>query len=154
MSVRVTVAPAERNRAFNQQPLWRRSAIVIAGPLFNFAFAIAVFWALLVAGESGDRPLVGEVKAGSPAAEAGFAQGDELIRVGDRPTPTWEAAIFALMAEAMNNQDLAVRVQDAAGQELVRRLPGARLAALPESPALLAELGLTQARPAAAAGDR
>ena len=45
-------------------------------------------------------------------------------------------------------QDLDVRVRDAAGQELIRRLPGARLAALPESPALLAELGLTQARPA------
>jgi regulator of sigma E protease len=142
------VAEAERDRAFNQQSLWRRSAIVSAGPLFNFAFAIAVFWALLVAGEPGDRPLVGEVKAGSPAAEAGFARGDELTRVGDRPTPTWEAAVFALMAEAMNQQDLAVQVQDAQGQERVRLVPVARLASLSETPALLAELGLTQARPA------
>jgi regulator of sigma E protease len=52
------------------------------------------------------------------------------------------------MAEAMNNQDLAVRVQDTEGQERVRLVPVARLASLSETPALLAELGLTQARPA------
>lgn len=142
-----TVAESERHRAFNRQSLWRRSAIVIAGPLFNFAFAIAVFWVLLVAGEPGDRPLVGEVKSGSPAAAAGFAQGDELLRVGQRPTPTWEAAVFALMAETLDNADLDVQVQDKAGQLVTRRLTGTNLAALPESPALLAELGIVQARP-------
>jgi regulator of sigma E protease len=141
------VAPAERHLSFNQQSLWRRSAIVAAGPLFNFAFAIAVFWVLLVVGESGDRPLVGEVKPGSTAAMAGFAQGDELVRVGERPIQTWEAAVFALMAEALDNDDLEIQVRDAAGQEVVRRLPGPSLAALPESPTLLTDLGLSQARP-------
>ena len=45
-------------------------------------------------------------------------------------------------------QDLAFGCKMRQGRNWIRRLPGARLAALPESPALLAELGLTQARPA------
>lgn len=141
------VSADQRHLAFNRQALWRRSAIVAAGPLFNFAFAVAVFWALLVAGEAGDRPLVGGVATGSTAAAAGFAPGDEILRVGDRPTPTWEAAVFALMAEALDGKDLPVRVRDAAGQESSRLLPGSALASLPENPALLSGLGLSQARP-------
>ncbi|MCB1788635.1 MAG: site-2 protease family protein, partial [Gammaproteobacteria bacterium] len=34
------VAPEEVHRAFNRQSLWVRSAVVVAGPLFNFLFAI------------------------------------------------------------------------------------------------------------------
>ncbi len=141
------VPVALRPMAFNNQTLWRRAAIVAAGPLFNFALAIALFWGLLVAGETGDRPLVGEVTQGSAAAAAGFAPGDEILAVGQRPTPTWESAVFALMAEALDGQDLAVRVREADGQEAVRRLAGPDLAGLPESPAILSVLGLTQARP-------
>lgn len=137
----------QRHLAFNRQALWKRSAIVAAGPLFNFAFAIAVFWGLLVAGETGDRPLVGEVAPRSAAEVAGFVQGDEILQVGDRRTPTWEAAVFALMAEALDGEDLPVRVRDAAGQESVRRLVGSDLASLPENPAILSALGLSQARP-------
>ena len=137
----------QRHLAFNRQTLWKRCAIVAAGPLFNFAFAIAVFWGLLVAGETGDRPLVGEVTPRSAAAAAGFAQGDEILQVGDRRTPTWESAVFALMAEALDGQDLAVRVRDATGQEAVHRLAGSALASLPENPAILSALGLSQARP-------
>jgi regulator of sigma E protease len=141
------VPPDQRHLAFNRQRLWKRSAIVAAGPLFNFAFAITVFWALLVAGETGDRPLVGEVAARSAAAAAGFVQGDEILQVGDRPTPTWESAVFALMAEAFDGEDLPVRVRDAAGREGERRLPASALASLPENPAILSALGLSQARP-------
>ena len=32
------VAPEEQHRAFNRQSVWRRFAIVLAGPLFNFIF--------------------------------------------------------------------------------------------------------------------
>ena len=141
------VPAAERRYAFNRQALWRRSAIVAAGPVFNFLFAIAVFWGLMVAGESGDRPLVGEVVAGSPAAVAGFAAGDEILRIGDRPTPTWESTVYALMADALDGEDLPILVRDAAGREVSRRIAGAALSDLPESPAILSNLGLSQARP-------
>lgn len=141
------VDPAEVHRAFNRQKLWRRAAIVLAGPVFNLLFAILLYWGILVAGDTGSRALIGTVAPGSIVAEAGLEAGDELLRVGDRPTPTWEAAIFAFMAETMDGQDLPVRIRDAQGDERIYMLNGQALAALPEDPAILANLGLAPARP-------
>jgi len=142
------VPKAELHRAFNRQLLWKRTAIVAAGPLFNFLFAAAVYWGILVVGDEGTRPLIGSVTAESMADEAGFAAGDELLRVGERPTPTWEAAIFALMAASLDGEDLPVRVRDSGGDETLRWLDGERLAGMTDSPAVLANLGFQPARPA------
>lgn len=141
------VPDSERHRAFNRQELWKRTAIVAAGPLFNFLLAIAIYWGILVAGDIGARPLVASVTPDSVAEIAGFTPGDELVQVGDRPTPTWEAAVFALMAEALDRRDLPVRVRDATGNEAVRWLDGIEMAELAESPAILVNLGLTPDRP-------
>jgi regulator of sigma E protease len=141
------VDPAEVHLAFNRQKLWKRAAIVLAGPVFNLFFAILLYWGILVTGETGSRALIGTVATGSIAAAAGLEAGDELLRVGDRATPTWEAAVFALMAEALDGQDLPVRIRDENGDERVYMLNGKALAALPEDPAILAHLGLAPARP-------
>lgn len=141
------VPEAERHLAFNRQPLRKRFAIVAAGPLFNFLFAILAYWAIFVAGDVGTRPVVGSVAPQSIAAAARFAPGDELLAVADRPTPTWEAAVFALMAEVLDGEDLVVRVRDEGGLESARVLNGAALAGLPDHPALLSNLGLSPARP-------
>lgn len=141
------VPEAQKHLAFNRQPLWKRCIIVTAGPFFNFLFAVLVYWAIFVVGDVGTRAVVGEVVPQSTAAAARFAPGDELLAVADRPTPTWEAALFALMAGVLNGEDLPVRVRDERGLELVRILDGDALAGLPDDPALLANLGLSPARP-------
>ncbi len=51
------------------------------------------------------------------------------------------------MAEALDGEDLPVRVRDVGGRESVHRLAGPALAGLPENPAILSALGLSQARP-------
>ena len=96
------VPDEEQNRAFNRQVLWKRFAIVAAGPIFNFLFAILAYWGIFVVGDTGTRALVGEVTPDSVASQARFAPGDELLMVGDRQTATWEAAVFALMAEVLD----------------------------------------------------
>ena len=141
------VPPDQLHLAFNRQPLWKRSAIVAAGPFFNFAFAILVYWAIFATGETGLRPVIGAVTPDSIAAEAGFQSGDELLRIGDRKSPTWDSAVFALMAGALGHEDLPVRVRDASGVEQERRISGEQLAELPEDPNLLERLGLGPLRP-------
>jgi len=141
------VPPDQLHQAFNRQPLWKRSAIVAAGPFFNFAFAILVYWAIFATGETGLRPVIGAVTPDSIAAEAGFQSGDELLRIGDRKSPTWDSAVFALMAGALGHEDLPVRVRDASGVEHERRISGEQLAELPEDPNLLERLGLGPLRP-------
>ena len=141
------VPPEQLHLAFNRQPVWKRSAIVAAGPLFNFAFAILAYWAIFASGETGLRPLIGEVAPDSIAAEAGFQRGDELLRIGDRPSPMWDGAVYALMAEALDHKDLRVRVRDASGVEQDRWISGERLADLSEASNVLERLGLRPSRP-------
>jgi regulator of sigma E protease len=72
------VAREELHRAFNRKSLWVRSAVVVAGPLFNFLFAILAFWGVLTLGETGLRPLIGEVSPGRPAPPAQRRPGHEM----------------------------------------------------------------------------
>ncbi|NEV61484.1 RIP metalloprotease RseP [Thiorhodococcus minor] len=141
------VPEALLDQAFNRQPLWKRTAIVAAGPLFNLLFAIFAYWAVFMAGDTGLKPVVGTVEPASIAAESGFRPGDELIQVGDRAARSWETAVFAVTVEAMDGADLSVRVRDDRGEERVLVVPGGVIADLAEEPNLLDHLGLEPSRP-------
>ncbi|MCU7879083.1 MAG: RIP metalloprotease RseP, partial [Candidatus Thiodiazotropha sp. (ex Lucinoma borealis)] len=111
------VDPEEQQRAFNRQPLGVRSAIVVAGPLFNFLFAILAFWLIFVTGDTGLKPLVGKVESGSIAEQAGFISGDEILSVANQSTPTWESVVYILLSEALDSTSLSIQVRDKAGDE-------------------------------------
>ncbi|SDW44924.1 RIP metalloprotease RseP [Thiocapsa roseopersicina] len=141
------VPAAQAHLAFNRQALWKRSAIVVAGPVFNFLFAIFAYWAIFMSGDSGLRPIVGDVEPQSIAAEAGFQSGDELIRVGDREAGSWETALIAFVGKSLDGRELAVQVRDASGRELTRWIPSDAVRSLAEEPDLLGRLGLSPKRP-------
>src|SRR6478672_8699750 len=63
------VAAAEVHRAFNRQSVWKRFAIVVAGPVFNFVFAVLVYAGLFMYGLPEARPILGEPAAGTVAAQ-------------------------------------------------------------------------------------
>src|SRR6516165_1770981 len=67
------VAPADLTRAFNRQTVWRRIAIVAAGPLANLLLAVLLFSGAYMAGIPGQRALLAPPPEGSPAALAGLA---------------------------------------------------------------------------------
>jgi len=141
------VPEAELPRAFNRQSLRVRTAIVLAGPMFNFLFAIIAFWAIFVTGDTGTRPWVGEVLEGTPAYRAGFSKGDEVLSIGDKTTPTWETVAYTLMTDASRGETLSVRVRDADGYEQLRALSGDDLADLADNGGVLTGLGLVPMRP-------
>ncbi|CAK0747990.1 Regulator of sigma E protease [Gammaproteobacteria bacterium] len=140
------VSPEEQARTFNRQPVWKRAAIVAAGPLCNLLFAVIAFWLTLMLGEEGLKPILGDVKSQSPAAQAGFQPGDQLLRVADRPTPTWEAAIYALLTETLEPRDLTIQVQDRQGNRLTRTLERQRLKDLSVDEKILEHLGVNLKR--------
>ncbi|OGI59047.1 MAG: RIP metalloprotease RseP, partial [Candidatus Muproteobacteria bacterium RBG_19FT_COMBO_61_10] len=64
------VSKKDLPRAFNRQSLPKRMAIVLAGPMFNFLFAILAYWLLFSVGTEGIKPVVGKVVDNSIAAAA------------------------------------------------------------------------------------
>lgn len=77
-----TLTEEERKVAFHTQPIWKRAATVVAGPLFNFLLTIAVFAVLFAAyGRYVSEPMVAEVTVDSPAAKAGILPGDRFVSV-------------------------------------------------------------------------
>ena len=141
------VAPHEAHRAFNRQSLRTRSAIVAAGPLFNFAFAILAYWLVFVSGDVGTRPLIGSVTAGSPAAAAGFRPGDLVQRVNGEATPTWETVVYALLAAGVGEVPARIEVQAPDGAAELRVLATGSLLELSEQRDALGSLGLAPERP-------
>ncbi len=141
------VAAHELHRAFNRQSLPVRSAIVAAGPVFNFLFAILAFWLVLMLGETGLRPLVGEVEPGRAAALGGFQVGDEIQSVNGRKTPIWSLVVQELAANSMSSVDTRVAVIDSNGARQLRLLPVGAMGDIAEHDDLVKYLGLTPERP-------
>ena len=107
--------------AFNRQPVVIRTAIVAAGPLFNLMLAVLLFWLVLVIGETGLRPILGDIEPGTLAAEAGFKAGDEILKVNNKPTPIWVAALDELLSAAIDGQrDIVIDVKTAGDQQQFR----------------------------------
>lgn len=98
------VAADELHRAFNRKKITQRSAIILAGPLFNFIFAILAFWLMFMFGVIGLQPLIGNVQKGSIADQAGFSEGMEIIAVDSHNTLTWSMVNHALL-EKIGVQD-------------------------------------------------
>ena len=123
------VSESEVHRAFNRQSLPVRFAVVSAGPVFNFLFAVVAYWAMFMVGISGLKPLVGEVAPGSLASAAGLESGQEIVRVADRETHSWESVIQGVIGGSLSGAPLPVTVDDPArgSRELRLDLSGVAL---------------------------
>ncbi|MGH8475543.1 MAG: RIP metalloprotease RseP [Methylococcales bacterium] len=116
------VSPEDLPHAFNRQSLVTRAAIVLAGPLFNLFLAVLIFWAILVSGETGIRPLLGDVEANTIASRSGFEKGEEVLEVDGEKTPTWNHAIAAILAKVVDSQEIPVKVRAVDGSTAIRIL--------------------------------
>jgi len=110
------VAPAEAHRSFTRRPVWQRILVLLAGPAFNVGFAILLLWGLLWAsGITEVRAVVGDVKAGSPAAAAGIAHGDEIVAIDGRPVSGQRDVLFGLLDDLSGSGRAGLTLRDAQG---------------------------------------
>src|SRR5690606_14719149 len=105
------VDPADRDRAFTRRPVPARIAVLLAGPGFNFLFAVLAYWALFVVGVPSMVPTVGEVRPASYAAEAGLERGDRLLEVGGRRVADWQGALIAMFEEMVGDGEIPLVVE-------------------------------------------
>jgi regulator of sigma E protease len=120
------VPAAQLHESFNRQSVWRRIAIVAAGPAANILFAIAAFWLMFVVGKPDYLPVIGAPTG--IAAEAGLREGDRLVALGERRLETWTDATIALVEAALSRRDQALTVRSAEGGERTLTLPLSRIA--------------------------
>lgn len=140
------VSPEDLPHAFNRQRVSVRAAIVFAGPFANFILAILLYWAVFMIGETGLRPVLGPVGPDTFAGQSGFLEGEEIVRVGDAVTPTWDLVIGELVGQAIDHETLLIEVKTDRDAHIQRSLTIPR--ALAEKPELLhGRLGLQPSQP-------
>jgi regulator of sigma E protease len=110
------VDPAEAHRAFNRQGVWRRIAIVVAGPAFNFVFAIAVYAGLFMYGLPEARPVLAPPPQDSLAAKAGLRGGDTVVAVGGASMTTWQDVRWRILQAGLQRERIRIDAQAERGE--------------------------------------
>ena len=106
--------PADQlDQSFNRKTVRQRIAIVAAGPIANFLLAFLFFWMLAMLGSQQVRPVIGNVEAGSIAAAAGLASGDEIVSVDGEATSGWSAVNLQLVRRLGETGTVQLLVRDA-----------------------------------------
>ena len=101
-----TLSPYEAEKAFNNQHVLKRIAIVAAGPIFNLVLALFLFSGLyLISGDHVMTTEIGQVRPESPAYNAGLKKGDVILSVQGNMLESWS--------------EIKKQVQDQAGKPLV-----------------------------------
>lgn len=93
----------ERSRTYIGKGFWKRALMLIAGIAVNivsgFLLLMSVYSVIDVTVVQ-DVNVLGEVEAGSVAAEAGLEAGDSVLSIGDNPCSTWTDIYNAVDAVA------------------------------------------------------
>jgi regulator of sigma E protease len=142
------IPAAEVHRAFNRQPVWKRIAVLLAGPVFNLLFAVAVYWVLFIAGVPSLKPIIGTVEEGSIAERAGLQFEDLIVAVDGKKVASLEGATLAIIGDLIQDGTIDLRVRDAEGNERDLALrTGERRRELTDAEKLLPGLGFDFWRP-------
>ncbi len=84
------VNPEDIQRSFTHKKLYQKSAIVAAGPAFNFLLSILIFYAIFqISGVYFLKPIIGQVTDNSPAYKAGIQSGDIIKEIDGQSIESW-----------------------------------------------------------------
>ncbi|MBO8162492.1 MAG: RIP metalloprotease RseP [Brevibacillus sp.] len=88
----VQIAPYDRQ--FRGKTVSQRFWAIFAGPAANFLLAFLLLASLgLLFGVPNNEPLLGEVKTGGPAAQAGLLEGDRVLAIDGQPIQSWKQLV-------------------------------------------------------------
>ena len=111
------VDSADEGRAFDHRPIPARIAVLLAGPAFNFLFAVLAYWFLFAGGVMALKPAVGEVTPGSYADQAGLQFGDKIVAVGDVEAKDWESTLVAILDNMVADGRVPLTLEDEGGRQ-------------------------------------
>lgn len=145
-----SIGDAERHRAFDLQPIWKRSLIVVAGPGINFIFAIILFLMLGMMSKQVLEPTLGNAPKSSLVSMAGIQPGDRLLAVDSKPIDFFGQHNLYIFNQVLKGQDIELSVERSTGAIERFELPVANLPIYNISPSFLAQtIGLVPVLPPA-----
>ncbi|WP_024870985.1 sigma E protease regulator RseP [Tolumonas lignilytica] len=140
------VPSALKSQAFNTQPVIKRAAIVAAGPLANFVFAVVAFWAVYLIGVSSVKPVIGEIVPSSIAYQAGLRSGMQIVKVNQQSVTDWEEVSYGFVGAAGQTAIALTVESDSDGVQQIN-LPLKDWQISPEEPLPFRKLGFSPLSP-------
>ena len=141
------VAEQDLPQAFNRQSVWRRSAIILAGPVANLLLAILIYWGLYLTGVPALKPILGEPPANSAAQAAGIRNGETVMRIDGETIESWQDLHWLVLREGIDAEQLKLETQDATGHLYFRILDLSALSSADKENRLLEAVGLVRYMP-------
>ncbi|MBI2604582.1 MAG: RIP metalloprotease RseP [Deltaproteobacteria bacterium] len=111
----------QEHRMLSKQEPWKRFLVFMAGPLFNFLFAVVIFGTILLVGEPHVASIVERVTPGSQAYQAGFRSSDLITAVGSRVVNKFDE-VQDIVSES-SGKELVFRVKRKDGFHELRAIP-------------------------------
>ena len=107
------ISPEDEPRAFNNQHVLKRIAIVSAGPAFNLLLALVIFSLFyLIAGYQVMTAEIGQVTENSPASRAGIQKGDTIVAISGNQINSWDEIKAIVQKSSGTPLDVLVRRGD------------------------------------------
>ncbi|MET0857750.1 MAG: RIP metalloprotease RseP, partial [Telluria sp.] len=141
----VDIDPADLKREFTHQSVWRRIAIVAAGPLANFILAIALLAALAMAGTTEPSTRVRAAAETTAAYQAGLRGGEKVVAVNGTPVASWPEMRWEILQAIVDKRDARLDVAQPQGGQFAAILPASKLAGLNVESDVMGALGLAMA---------
>jgi regulator of sigma E protease len=144
--------PEDLRREFTRQSVWKRMAIVAAGPLANFILAIILFAGLYSYGVPEPAARLRAVPEKTAAHDAGLRGGEQVTAVNEHAIQLWSDLRWKVLKLAIENTPVRLTVQQPEGASRVIELSLASLTTADLEGDFLRKLGLDLARPKAVLG--
>lgn len=143
------LAEADRGREFTSQTVWRRMAIIVAGPLANFLLAILIFSGQFMYGvdEAGTR--IRAMPESAAAAQAGLRGGDKVMAVNGAPVTAWSELRWEMLQAVVDKREARLDVERPGAGQYSFVIPNSALAKLEADSDVLGMVGLAMHLPPA-----
>jgi regulator of sigma E protease len=143
---------AEAEREFTRQSVWRRIAIVAAGPIANFLLAIALFAGLYMYGVPDVSTRLRFMPETAAIYQVGVRGGDRIMAVNGEAVATWSELRFEVLKAVLDKSDMQLDVAQPGGARFHATVPASVLAALNVESDILGTLGFAAQRSPAVIG--
>ncbi len=141
------VAEQDLPYAFNRQHVLKRIAIIAAGPIVNFLFAIFALFIMYLIGLQTVKPVVGSIEPDSILSQSNIPANAVLTQIGDRKVVDWEDVAYELMSFIGHDEMLVKWTDNDNHFEKSATVDLREWSFDPDKTTVLASLGLSPFRP-------